>query len=55
MITRCNWVLGFFDNLEEERPLFLPERNFRKLVKNDMSIYLRPNINTEKIDAPLDG
>jgi hypothetical protein len=41
LITRCNWVLGFLDNLEEERPLFLPERNFRKLVKQQYEHLLK--------------
>jgi hypothetical protein len=33
LIARCNMVILFFDNLEEYRNLFLPEANFRKLVK----------------------
>jgi hypothetical protein len=41
LITRCIWVLGFLDNLEEERPLFMPERNFRKLVKQQYEHLLK--------------
>jgi hypothetical protein len=32
-IVRCNIVIAFLDNLEEERPLFLTENNFRNIVK----------------------
>jgi hypothetical protein len=32
-IAKCNIVIAFLDNLEEERPLFLTENNFRKVVK----------------------
>ena len=32
-IENCNKVVAFMDYLEEQRPLFLPEFNFRKIVK----------------------
>jgi hypothetical protein len=32
-IAKCNVVILFFDNLEEERGLFTVEENFRKVVK----------------------
>jgi hypothetical protein len=33
-IVRCNIVISFLDNLEEERPLFLTENIFIKVVKS---------------------
>mgnify|MGYP000863857686 FL=1 len=34
LIEKCNWVILWLDDLEDSRPLFLPESNFRKLVKS---------------------
>jgi hypothetical protein len=33
LISKCNIVILYFDELEEERPLCVHESNFRKLVK----------------------
>jgi hypothetical protein len=33
LISKCNIVILYFDELEEERPLCVQESNFRKLVK----------------------
>jgi hypothetical protein len=33
MIENCNKVILLLDNLEESRPLYKPEFNFRKIVK----------------------
>ena len=33
LIQKCNLVIIYFDELEEERVLFTPEANFRKVVK----------------------
>jgi hypothetical protein len=33
LIEKCNLVVIFFDNLEEERMVSLPETNFTKIVK----------------------
>jgi hypothetical protein len=33
LISKCNIVIIYFDELEEERPLFLPEQNFRRAFK----------------------
>lgn len=33
LIAKCDMVILFFDNLEEERQLSIPEANFRKIVK----------------------
>ena len=33
LIEKCNWVIFWLDDLEDSRPLFLSESNFRKLVK----------------------
>jgi hypothetical protein len=33
LIQKCNKVILIMDNLEEKRPLFLPEFNFRTIVK----------------------
>ena len=36
LISKCDVVLLFFDQLEEERDLSLPEGNFRKIVKKSL-------------------
>ena len=33
LMEKCNWVIFWLDDLEDSRPLFLSESNFRKLVK----------------------
>ena len=33
LIAQCNMVILFLDDMEEDRPLFLQEANFRKIVK----------------------
>jgi mannosylglycoprotein endo-beta-mannosidase len=45
LITRCNWVIDFLDRLEEERPLFSPEKNFRRLVKQKYEHLLKAQYN----------
>jgi hypothetical protein len=34
LIANCNATIAFFDKLEEFRPLFFQERNFRSLLRN---------------------
>lgn len=36
MISHCNIILAFLDELEEFRDLFLPERNFRNILKRHL-------------------
>ena len=33
LIEKCNWVILWLDDLEDWRPLSIPEKNFRKLCK----------------------
>jgi hypothetical protein len=39
-IAKCNIVILFFDNLEEERGLFIAEENLRKIVKIHYDVLL---------------
>jgi hypothetical protein len=41
LIHNCNLVILFFDELEEERSLFLHEANFRRIVKLHLENLLR--------------
>jgi hypothetical protein len=36
LVHHCNLVIAFLDKLEELRPLFLPENNFRLIIKNKL-------------------
>jgi hypothetical protein len=45
LIDKCNLVILFFDNLEEERPLSRPEGNFRRIVKHHHGRLLKSQCN----------
>ena len=47
LIQNCNEVLATLDDLEEQRPLFTLEFNFRKIIKD--------HILTGRKDTPSDG
>jgi hypothetical protein len=36
LISHCNIIIGFLDELEEMRALFLPERNFRLIMQSHL-------------------
>ena len=41
LISKCSLVILYFDVLEEDRPLFIQEANFRKIVKKHYEDLLR--------------
>jgi hypothetical protein len=45
LIDKCNLVILFFDNLEEEKALFLHEFNFRKIVQHYLKTLLKSQYN----------
>jgi mannosylglycoprotein endo-beta-mannosidase len=45
LIDKCNLVILFLDNLEEDRLLSLPERNFRKIVHKHLQKLLKSQHN----------
>jgi hypothetical protein len=40
-ITRCNKVINTLDKIEEQRPLFVQEANFRSIIKNHINRLLK--------------
>jgi hypothetical protein len=45
LIDKCNLVILFFDNLQEERLLYLHELNFRKIVQKHLQRLLKSQHN----------
>ena len=51
MIEKCNKVIFFLDQLEDERNLSIPESNFRKIVKAHFKTCSNHSPNIGKRDA----
>jgi hypothetical protein len=45
IIQNCNKVISLLDQLEEERPLFCSEFNFRQIVKEHLDDLLKAECN----------
>jgi 3-methyladenine DNA glycosylase AlkC len=41
LIANCSDVILILDKLEEQRPLFIQEKNMRKIIKNHMAKLLK--------------
>jgi hypothetical protein len=54
LIAQCNEVLAIMDKLEEQRPLFIQERNFRDILKKHILNLLKFQKEYWKRDTPLD-
>jgi len=55
LIKSCNSTLEILDTLEEQRPLFPQELNFRKILKNHILKLLKHQKEYWKKDISLDG